>query len=103
MAAGIAAIKDNDYYMNNCKVIMENREYTASALEKMGFTVLPSKANFIFAESGDIYCLNEICLTLRIIAVNDVDSRTGIECDLFHVAELFQLNFGNIHGSSPFR
>ena len=28
MAVGCAVLDDNDYYMNNCKTIMENREYT---------------------------------------------------------------------------
>ena len=54
MVAGVAAIRDNDYYMNNCRVIEENREYTKSELEKLGFSVLPSKANFIFAKSDKI-------------------------------------------------
>ena len=53
-AAGIAALGDNSYYMDNCKVIEENREYTKSALEELGFSVLPSKANFLFAESEKI-------------------------------------------------
>ena len=54
MVAGIAAIKDNAYYMDNCRVIEENREYTARELKKLGFEVLPSKANFIFAKSDEI-------------------------------------------------
>ena len=54
MVAGVAAIKDNDYYMNNCRVIEENREYTARELKELGFSVLPSKANFIFAKSDKI-------------------------------------------------
>lgn len=53
-SAGIAAAETNEYYMNNCKTIAENREYTAKKLTEMGFTVLPSKANFIFAASPDI-------------------------------------------------
>ena len=48
-AAGIAALKDNDYYMNNCRTIVENREYTRKNLEAMGFQVLPSSSNFLFA------------------------------------------------------
>ncbi len=54
MVAGIAAIKDNDYYVENCKKIIETREYTVSRLVDMGFEVTPSKANFIFAKSGDV-------------------------------------------------
>ncbi|MBR2387449.1 MAG: histidinol-phosphate transaminase [Clostridia bacterium] len=54
MTAGLAAVRDNDYYMNNCRIIEENREFTKVELEGLGFRVLPSKANFIFAESDDI-------------------------------------------------
>ena len=54
LAAGEAAIKENDYYMENCRRIMETRDRTTAELEKLGFTVIPSKANFIFAKSGRI-------------------------------------------------
>ena len=54
MAAGLAAIKDNDYYMNNCRVIEENRKYATEELRALGFEVLDSKANFIFAKSDKI-------------------------------------------------
>ena len=54
MAVGCAVLDDNDYYMNNCKIVMENREYTKNALEKMGFFVLPSFANFVFARHSEI-------------------------------------------------
>ena len=52
--AGTKAIEENDYYMANCRKIMENRAYTTEELVKLGFTVLPSKANFIFAKSDRI-------------------------------------------------
>ncbi len=52
--AGVAALNDNEYYMENCKKIIENREYTANELLKLGFEVIPSKANFIFAKSNKI-------------------------------------------------
>ena len=48
LAAGAAAIDSNDYYLRNSQVIQANRAYTVSALEKLGFETLPSKANFIF-------------------------------------------------------
>lgn len=54
MVAGIAAIKDDGYYTDNCKKIMDNREYTRKALRELGFFVTDSKANFIFAKSDRI-------------------------------------------------
>ena len=53
MAAGIAAVEDNDYYMDNCKKIAQTREMTVAELEKIGFSVIPSRANFIFAKHPD--------------------------------------------------
>lgn len=53
-AAGIAALEDNDYYMTNCKTIEANRAWTTAELEKLGFSVLPSSANFIFAKTDKI-------------------------------------------------
>ena len=52
--AGAKAIDDDKYYMDNCKRIIENREYTKKELEKLGFFVLDSRANFIFAKSDKI-------------------------------------------------
>ncbi|MBQ8740212.1 MAG: histidinol-phosphate transaminase, partial [Clostridia bacterium] len=53
-AAGVAALQTNGYYMDNCKTIIRNREWTVSELEKLGFYVLPSRANFVFAKSDKI-------------------------------------------------
>ena len=53
-AAGAAALIDNDYYMNNCKTIIDNREWTVAKLQKLGFEVLASKANFVFAKNDKI-------------------------------------------------
>ena len=52
--AGICALKDNNYYMDNCKRIIKNREYTTLELKNLGFEVLDSKANFIFAKNSKI-------------------------------------------------
>lgn len=54
MAAGAAALLDNAYYMKNCEIIKENRAYTENELRALGFEVLPSSANFVFARSGKI-------------------------------------------------
>ena len=49
-----AVLDDNGYYMNNCRRIIENREYATAELRRRGFSVLDSKANFIFAKSEKI-------------------------------------------------
>lgn len=54
LIAGEMAILDNDYYMDNCKKIIETREYTQSKLKELGFELTDSKANFIFAKSDKI-------------------------------------------------
>ncbi len=54
MVAGYHAILDNDYYMNNCKIICENREWTKRELINLGFSVTDSRANFLFAKSEKI-------------------------------------------------
>ena len=52
--AGLATVKDNGYYMKNCRKIIENREYTANELKAFGFYVLDSASNFLFAKSDKI-------------------------------------------------
>ncbi|MBR6737404.1 MAG: histidinol-phosphate transaminase [Clostridia bacterium] len=52
--AGVSALKDNNYYKENALKIIENRNYTVTELKKLGFTVLDSKANFVFAKSDKI-------------------------------------------------
>ncbi|MEA4964774.1 MAG: histidinol-phosphate transaminase [Oscillospiraceae bacterium] len=59
-AAGVAACEDNEIYMAQCREIMATREDTVKALERRGFRVLPSAANFVFAGTarlpgGDLY------------------------------------------------
>lgn len=53
-AAGIAALDDNDYYLKNCETIRETRAWTEAQLKRLGFFVVPSSANFLFAESERI-------------------------------------------------
>ena len=53
-AAGTAALAEDDYYMENCRRIQETRAYAAEALAKLGFQVVPSLANFLFASHPEI-------------------------------------------------
>ena len=52
--AGVAALEENEYYLANARTIQENRAWTVQQLEALGFSVLPSKANFVFATSPRI-------------------------------------------------
>ena len=53
-AAGIAALRSGDYYAGCVRQIVENRSYTTAELRKLGFTVLPSASNFLFARREGI-------------------------------------------------
>lgn len=60
LRAGVQAIAEQDYYTENCKKIMVTRAYTKEKLEALGFTVLDSRSNFLFAskpgtDGGAIY------------------------------------------------
>lgn len=50
MAAGVGVLEDEEYTRRNCRTIMENRAFTVSELERLGFECLDSKANFVFAK-----------------------------------------------------
>ena len=54
MAAGLGAVLDEENTRRNCREIIETREMTTTELRKLGFTVLQSSANFVFAKSTDI-------------------------------------------------
>ena len=54
IAAGLASLENDGFSMANCRMIEENRAFTVRELKKLGFTVLPSLANFIFIRSDRI-------------------------------------------------
>ncbi len=54
MAAAMGALEDEEYTKANCLKIISTREKTENALKKLGFTVIPSKTNFIFASYDGI-------------------------------------------------
>ena len=49
MAAGLGQLADEAGTQRNCQAVVANRAYTTEKLQAMGFTVLPSAANFVFA------------------------------------------------------
>ncbi|MEQ1667403.1 MAG: aminotransferase class I/II-fold pyridoxal phosphate-dependent enzyme, partial [Sulfuriferula sp.] len=44
-----AAIQDTDYFAKTCTQVMHTREQLVTDLTRLGFNVLPSAANFVFA------------------------------------------------------
>ena len=54
MSAGIGALCDDKYFVNNCKKIADTRKYTEEKLKELGFVMTDSKANFIFAKHSKI-------------------------------------------------
>ena len=52
--AGTEAMKDREYFDKTRMQIMDTREMFVEGMKEMGFTVLPSKANFVFAASSEI-------------------------------------------------
>lgn len=49
MAAGIGALDDEAYFRENCQKIQKTRAWTMQALQSLGFTVVDSMTNFVFA------------------------------------------------------
>jgi len=49
IAGAVAAFADDAYFRTTCRRIVDSRERLAQALAALGFEVLPSGANFVFA------------------------------------------------------
>lgn len=49
IAGATAAIEDDAYFRETCQAVIASRETLTAALQELGFAVLPSAANFVFA------------------------------------------------------
>ena len=54
MAAGVGALEADVYFRGNCQKIVEIRDWTTQKMTELGFEVIPSMANFVFAKHPDI-------------------------------------------------
>jgi histidinol-phosphate aminotransferase len=50
IAGGVAAFEDQTYFEHTRQAVMSSREGLVLSLEDLGFKVLPSQANFVFAK-----------------------------------------------------
>jgi histidinol-phosphate aminotransferase len=62
--AAVASISDEMYFNESCQRVICSRENLCSAMAKLGFDVLPSSANFIFATHAQ-YPARELFAWLR--------------------------------------
>lgn len=51
---GVAAVKDEAYFEQTKAAIIRTREEAAKRLERLGFTVFPSKTNFLFVSHKEV-------------------------------------------------
>ncbi len=54
MVAGIAAMLDGDYFKKCTQSIIKSRAWTSEQLRGLGFTVLDSLTNFVFAKTDEM-------------------------------------------------
>ena len=52
-AACVAALKDQDYLRDCCRRIRETREWFSQELRSIGYHVIPSQGNYVFASPAD--------------------------------------------------
>jgi histidinol-phosphate aminotransferase len=52
-AACVAALQDQNYFRESCRKIIATREWFIRELTTIGYDVIPSQANFVFASPGD--------------------------------------------------
>jgi histidinol-phosphate aminotransferase len=53
-AACGAALLDQDYFRESCRKVIDTREWFTGELKKLGYTVIPSSGNFVFASPFDL-------------------------------------------------
>lgn len=53
-AGALAAISDREYFNEKCANIIQSRDELTKDLQGLGFTVLPSKTNFVFARHDQV-------------------------------------------------
>ena len=64
MAAGVGALCDTDYFEKNCQKIMNTRAMTEEKLKALGFTMPPSRSNFLLIKHEAISG-KDLYLTLK--------------------------------------
>lgn len=51
---GVASLEDEEYFREHLRMVMDTREWSKGELEKRGFQVMESQANFLFARHPEM-------------------------------------------------
>src|SRR5690625_7929834 len=74
-----AALDDREYF-NRCRdQVIATRTWCTSALEELGFEVLPSQTNFLFARPPAPISAAELAQALREAKIRSEERRVGKE------------------------
>lgn len=102
MAAGVQLIRETDFVEQSAKCIQSGREYLTKALTELGFTVYPSRSNFILfhADADLTESLKKRGILIRncgdFAGLTDCDYRIGVkdmaanETLVRHLGEIMQ-------------
>ncbi len=53
LVGAVAAFEDEAYFRQTCQAVINSRQQVVADLQQLGFDVLPSAANFVFARHGE--------------------------------------------------
>ena len=81
--AGLAALKEEEFVREGRRIVFEERGYLMDGLEKLGFHVFPSKANYIFFKGPED--LFEKCLSKGFL-IRDCRNYRGLCPGYFRIA-----------------
>lgn len=82
-AAGLAALKENDYVEKGRRMVFEEQKYLMAEMKGLGLKVYPSQANYLFFRGPE--SLFEDCVEHGIL-IRDCSNYAGLEKGYFRVA-----------------
>ncbi len=81
--AGIAALKEKEYVQEGRQLVFGEREYLKEALKKLGFTVFPSEANYVFFKGPEYFF--DSCVKEGIL-IRDCSNYPGLRRGYYRIA-----------------
>lgn len=84
-AAGVAALKDEDYLEQTTRLIASERKFLIGQLSTLGLTVIGSKANYIFFQTQGVSDLKERLMP-RGILIRSCGNYPGLDPTYYRIA-----------------